>query len=52
MDSDALDRVSKAWIPESFSGQKLWDTGDENIGNYIRAVLEDSWDPSKTLRSK
>ncbi|KAI3324342.1 hypothetical protein HD806DRAFT_65927 [Xylariaceae sp. AK1471] len=50
MDSDSLNRVSKAWIPESFGGQKLWDTSDDNIGKYIRAVLDDSWDPAKTLR--
>ncbi|KAI8631214.1 hypothetical protein F5Y19DRAFT_24382 [Xylariaceae sp. FL1651] len=50
MDSDALDRVSKAWIPQTFGGQKLWDTGDDTINNWIRGVLDDSWDPAKTLR--
>ncbi|KAI1266134.1 hypothetical protein F5Y18DRAFT_435086 [Xylariaceae sp. FL1019] len=50
MDSDALDRVSKAWVPETFGGQTLWYQGDELIGNYIQGVIDDSWDPARTLR--
>ncbi|KAI1202085.1 hypothetical protein F5X97DRAFT_345972 [Nemania serpens] len=52
MDSDALDRVSKAWVPEYFGDLKLWnvDDNDKTISDYIRGTLENSWDPTKTLR--
>jgi len=45
--SDALDRVSKAWVPETLDGAKLW-YEDGEIDYYIR-FLEDSWDPAKTI---
>jgi len=47
-DSDASIRVSKAWVPETWDGAKLWYEDDE-IDYYIR-FLEDSWDPAKTIR--
>lgn len=47
-DSKALDRVSKAWIPESYEGTRLWDKLDK-IDEYIK-TLEGSWNPAKTLR--
>jgi len=47
-DSDALDRVSKAWVPETYAGTKLW-YNDDQIDKYI-TFLEDSWDPAKTIR--
>ena len=40
-DSDALDRVSKAWIPETYNGKKLWyDNGA--IEDYIKSDLDKS----------
>ncbi|KAF2762698.1 hypothetical protein EJ05DRAFT_9934 [Pseudovirgaria hyperparasitica] len=51
IDSDALDRVSKAWIPEfrdQGDDERLW-YNNERIDEYIDD-LEDSWDPTKTLR--
>ena len=38
--SDALDRVSKAWVPETLDGAKLW-YKDGEIDYYIR-FLKDS----------
>lgn len=48
-DSDALDRVSKAWVPKQYEGTDLWFKSDETIDNYIKQ-LENSWDPARTLR--
>jgi len=48
-DSDALDRVSKAWVPENYGGYRLWNR-IEDIDSYIQNVLNWTWDPAKTLR--
>ncbi|KAI9812547.1 MAG: hypothetical protein M1826_002797 [Phylliscum demangeonii] len=45
---DAIDRVSKAWVPKSYDGEELWFKADK-IDSYIKK-LESSWDPAKTLR--
>lgn len=48
-DEDAIERVSKAWIPRVDGDDKeLWFRPDR-IDKYIKD-LEDSWDPAKTLR--
>lgn len=47
-DSDALDRVSKAWVPNTYKGNQLWDKND-NVDQYIKSLGGD-WDPKKTLR--
>jgi len=47
--SDALDRVSKAWVPETYSGVKLWFHA-EDIDSYVQNDLDWTWDPAKTLR--
>lgn len=47
-DSDAVDRVSKAWVPASYEGVDLW-YQPAAIDEYIKK-LESSWDPAKTLR--
>jgi len=48
-DSDALDRVSKAWVPSDWNNVKLWNK-EANINNYITNSLDSTWDPAKTLR--
>lgn len=47
-DPKALDRVSKAWVPEQHEGKKLW-YNKNAINDYIKQ-LNRSWDPAKTLR--
>jgi len=47
-DSDALNRVSKAWVPKTYEGNDLW-WDETKIDLYIKK-LESSWDPAKTLR--
>lgn len=48
-DSDAVDRVSKAWVPKQYNDKELWFKSDAVIDAYIKD-LEGSWDPSKTIR--
>lgn len=48
-DSDALNRVTKAWIPEMWGSQKLWYASEDVLGVWIR-YLNNSWDSAKTLR--
>ncbi|KAK5656576.1 hypothetical protein OQA88_4555 [Cercophora sp. LCS_1] len=48
-DSDALDRVSKVWVPETYSGNQLWYRNDA-IDSYIQNDINQTWDPAKTLR--
>lgn len=47
-DEDAVDRVSKAWVPKSFGGVELW-FKNSAVDEYIKK-LDSSWDPAKTLR--
>lgn len=48
-DAAAIQRVSKAWVPKTYNGKKLWFKSDAVIDAYIKD-LESSWDPSKTIR--
>ena len=48
-DSDALKRVSKAWVPEVYKGKGLW-YNKKAIDDYITKDLDKSWDPAKSLR--
>ncbi|KAI9811700.1 MAG: hypothetical protein M1826_003111 [Phylliscum demangeonii] len=47
IDSDAIDRVSKAWVPE-YDGEKLW-FNPAKVDSYI-LKLDSLWNPAKTLR--
>lgn len=47
-DRAAIDRVSKAWVPQFYNGKRLW-YDSAAIDAYIKK-LEGSWDPAKTLR--
>lgn len=47
--SDAINRVSKAWVPKKYHGKELWFKSDAIIDDYIKE-LESSWNPAKTLR--
>ena len=48
-DSEAIDRVSKAWVPKKYDDEELWFKGDDVIDRYIKKLVG-SWDPAKTLR--
>ena len=48
-DSEAVSRVSKAWVPKEHDDEELWFKGDARIDKYIKH-LESSWKPAKTLR--
>ena len=47
--ADAIETVSKAWVPEKYEGKELLFKSDAIINAYIGG-LESSWNPSKTIR--
>lgn len=52
-DSDALNKVPKAWIPDAYGSQKLWWQKDDTaISNYIKGPVDSTWDPTKIFRSE
>lgn len=48
-DSNALDRISKTWVPKMFLSNELW-FSSTRIDAYVTGWLNSSWDPKKTLR--
>ncbi|KAM7184766.1 hypothetical protein V8F33_012812 [Rhypophila sp. PSN 637] len=48
-DSDALDRVSKVWVPQTYGGSTLWYHSDD-VDSYIQTDINFTWNPAKTLR--
>ncbi|KAI1811889.1 hypothetical protein GGS20DRAFT_592436 [Poronia punctata] len=48
-DKDAMNRVSKAWVPKFDGDEELWYGDETRLDNYIKR-LEGSWDPKKTIR--
>ncbi|EON68403.1 hypothetical protein W97_07727 [Coniosporium apollinis CBS 100218] len=49
-DSNAINRVSKAWVPKEYDREQLWFSRDEVFDNNIKK-LESLWNPAKTLRT-